>query len=42
MKLRTPTRRRIGADAPGAAMSELAVFVTVIALTLVLSFVFIA
>ncbi|MGJ7542835.1 hypothetical protein [Variovorax sp. LT1R16] len=42
MKLQTPTRRRIGEDAPGAAMRELAIFVTVIGLTLVLSFVFIA
>jgi Flp pilus assembly pilin Flp len=41
MKLRTRERRRFGEEAPGAAAKELAVFVAVIALTLLLSFAFI-
>lgn len=42
MKLRTRERRRFVEDAPGAAKKELALFVMVITLTLLLSFAFIS
>ena len=41
MKLQARERKRLGEEAPGAAVKELAVFVAVIALTLLLSFAFI-
>lgn len=41
MKVQAPAKRGLGEDAPGAALRELAVFATVIALTLLLSFAFI-
>jgi hypothetical protein len=41
MKPRPPRRRRHGEEAPRAALKELAVFVTVIALTMLLSLAFI-
>ncbi|WP_259651895.1 hypothetical protein [Variovorax sp. UMC13] len=41
MKPQASEKRRLGGAAPGAALKELAVFFTVIALTLLLSFAFI-
>lgn len=42
MKIRTPDKNRFGEDAPGATKRELALFVMVITLTLLLTFAFIS
>lgn len=42
MKIHTPGRNRLGEDAPGSTKRELALFVMVITLTLLLSFAFIS